>query len=294
MISDYFKMFRPFTLVAVALGSFSAGLIAMHDTNNFSLQNFLILALVMFIMAVTNASGNVINELFDKDIDRISKPYRPYVSGKVSFENANTFAVMLFGLGIVLAFLINVYFGILVAIIQFFAWNYSAPPLRFKKRFVWGNLAIATPRGALGVFAAYVALSTHISWAIVILSSALAFYVFFGNTTKDFFDYEADKLNGIRNFVTVFGIKRSALLSIAGFYIPFVFFNLGVFLHLLPKDMLFMNILLPVSIYETYFLVKDPLHKTKTENSLAWTVFYLEMGAITLLYSVLYILENFI
>jgi len=292
MIRDYFKMFRPFTLVAVILGSLAGGIIAMKDMHNFSLHNWILLFVIIFIMSISNASGNVINEIFDQDIDKISKPYRSLVSGKVKWEYANSMAVMLFGLAIVLSFIINILFGIIVAIIEFFAWNYSAPPLRFKKRLFWGSLSIATPRGALGLFSVYVGLGARWdSWTIAIASFAFAIYVFAGNWVKDFPDYDADKNNGIRNFVTVWGIRKSAIISIPFYYVPFITITAGALLHFIPITELYVNILLILSAIQTYYLVKDPLKKWKGENGITWMIFYVQMGLILLMYAIIYVIS---
>ncbi len=288
MLKDYFSMFRPFTLVAVIIGSIAGGLIAIKDTG-INQYTIIKLAVIVFIMAVSNASGNVINEVFDIDIDRINKPYRSIVSGKVSRDNAISLSVMLFGLAIVMAFIINLYFGIVVSIIEFFAWNYSAPPIRFKKRFIWSNLSIATPRGALGLFAVYLGLGGHpYSIDVLIASIGMGAYVFMGNITKDFPDYEGDKANGIRNFVTVYGIEKSAKISIPFYYIPFVLITLGAILKAIPLNEIWVDAILPISIYQSYLLYTNPLKKGWTENSITWTLFYLEMGLILILYALIY------
>ena len=59
------------------------------------------------VFLITGA-GNAINDYFDADIDAINKPMRPIPSGRVSRNAALGLSLLLFGLGIALAYTINI------------------------------------------------------------------------------------------------------------------------------------------------------------------------------------------
>ncbi|MHC1575511.1 MAG: UbiA family prenyltransferase, partial [Candidatus Methanogasteraceae archaeon] len=59
------------------------------------------------VFLITGA-GNAINDYFDADIDAINKPMRPIPSGRVSRNAALYLSLLLFGLGIALAYTINI------------------------------------------------------------------------------------------------------------------------------------------------------------------------------------------
>jgi geranylgeranylglycerol-phosphate geranylgeranyltransferase len=60
--------------------------------------------LLLVIVTLVTAAGNVINDYFDADIDRINRPDRPIPSGTVTLMGARSFAVTLFLAGILAAF----------------------------------------------------------------------------------------------------------------------------------------------------------------------------------------------
>jgi len=64
-------------------------------------------ALLFSSVFLITGAGNTINDYFDADIDAINKPTRPIPSGRVSRNAALYLSLLLFGLGIVLAYTIN-------------------------------------------------------------------------------------------------------------------------------------------------------------------------------------------
>lgn len=85
-------------------------------------------------------AANAINDVFDLEIDRINRPDRPLPSGKVTPDLARIFALVLFGIGVLLGALVNLpAFGIALgsALLLYF---YSA---RLKGTVLWGNLTVS-------------------------------------------------------------------------------------------------------------------------------------------------------
>ena len=52
------------------------------------------------------AGGNVINDYFDVEIDRVNKPLRPLPSNTVRLSSVSGFAIILFALGVFLSIFI--------------------------------------------------------------------------------------------------------------------------------------------------------------------------------------------
>jgi len=85
-------------------------------------------------------AANAINDVFDLEIDRINRPDRPLPSGKVNPATARIFALVLFGLGVLLGALVNLpafFIALGSALLLYF---YSA---RLKGTVLWGNLAVS-------------------------------------------------------------------------------------------------------------------------------------------------------
>jgi len=278
------SLFRPATLVAPMVGAVMFSLLALKDTGRlFDALAYVYVFLGAFILAMTNAAGNIFNHIIDaRDTDKFNpiKQNRPLVTGDIDPFYANAIAVYIFGFGIVMTFLLfNKLAGILISIIMFFAFSYSMFP-RFKKMLALGNFAIATPRGMLGILTAYTFFAFP-NISILTFSFIMGVFVFFVNTTKDLSDYEADKKAGIRNFVTILGINNAVkYIIIPGLYMPFILYLIAYLLHFVSNPFVFLA--LPLSIYTHYYL-KNKLGITK-ENDLSWYLFYAEMSVLSILY----------
>ena len=265
------KLSRPFTLLAPAVGGLLFSYIGfMHNPG--PIYKVFIAAL---ILVFANYTSNVINQIYDREIDKINKPYRPIPAGEISVDEAFSLAILLTIATLSLAYtLIGSLFGILLSIILAFAWMYSAPPLRLRSRLLLSNLALATPRGALGILTAYSAYANPFeNHSLLLLALGMAVYVFGGNTFKDIPDEEGDKKCGVRNFVTVYGRKTAIQISLTyvALSYPFILASLNNPIYSLPFAGTIIAML--------FFAMKHPYLKTKTENTILWTLFYLGMIA---------------
>lgn len=278
------NLFRPSTLIAPMVGSILFSLLALRDTGRlFDYYEYLYVFLGAFILAMTNAAGNIFNHIIDaRDTDRVNplKRNRPLVTGEIDPYYANAIGVYIFGSGILMTFLLfNKLSGILISIIMFFAFSYSMFP-RFKKMFIIGNLAIATPRGMLGILTAYSFFATP-NISVITFSFIMGVFVFFVNTTKDLSDYEADKQAGIHNFVTVLGVEKAVkYIIIPGLYIPFLLYAVAELIGFVNNPYVFLA--LPLSIYTHYYFIKGS--GRILENDLSWYQFYSEFSLLALLY----------
>jgi 4-hydroxybenzoate polyprenyltransferase len=102
-------LLRPFTLLAPFIGVISGGILALAYYGQLSAPYiaaappFLrwdIPGTELFFSAVTfagaNAASNVINQVYDADIDRINKPYRPIPSNAITVNEAMTLGWLLY------------------------------------------------------------------------------------------------------------------------------------------------------------------------------------------------------
>ena len=101
-----------------------------------SLRVFLIIISVMFI----SSAGHAINDVVDKDIDAINKPYRPIPSGIVTSEEAKIFACALFSAGVIIAFFVSVFSLVIASFASLLLYVYA---VHLKRRGFLGNLTIA-------------------------------------------------------------------------------------------------------------------------------------------------------
>ena len=100
-VSAFLRITRPHNAIVAGLTALLGYLIATGTLTVPSL-------LLAVIVALITAGGNVINDIFDIDIDRINRPDRPLPAGKISPGAAKTYALALFLSGIVLAALTRI------------------------------------------------------------------------------------------------------------------------------------------------------------------------------------------
>ena len=87
-----------------------------------------------------SSAGHAINDVVDKDIDAINKPYRPIPSGIVTSEEAKIFACALFSAGVIIAFFVSVFSLVIASFASLLLYVYA---VHLKRRGFLGNLTIA-------------------------------------------------------------------------------------------------------------------------------------------------------
>ncbi len=87
-----------------------------------------------------SAGGNVLNDFFDVEIDRINKPSRPLPRGIISLKSALVFSAILFFIGLALSFRINPPSPILASFACGLLIVYS---YILKRALLWGNLVVS-------------------------------------------------------------------------------------------------------------------------------------------------------
>ncbi len=180
----YLEIVRPknclMAVFAVLIGSF---LILKLDL----LEVWQPVAYAMAAALLITAAGNVINDYFDVEADRLNRPERPIPSEKVSVKGALAYSIILFVFGIMLAAFTNwLAFGI--AIFNSFMLIVYSWSLQHKTFF--GNFTVAYLTGSTFLFGGA---------AVGNIQLPLIFGLLAGLTTfsreifKDLEDIEGDK-----------------------------------------------------------------------------------------------------
>jgi geranylgeranylglycerol-phosphate geranylgeranyltransferase len=191
------------TLVAVYLGAI------ISVDFYFSLEMLLASLSGMLI----SAGGNVINDYFDLEVDRASKPHRPLPSGRVTSTGALSFYLFLSTIGLILSALVNRSAFIIAGAAVVGLFFYSAS---LKLELFWGNFTVAFI-SALAFLYGGVSVRNP---GGALIPAVFAFLYHFGREVlKDLEDMEADRLRRSRSIPLVLGEKPAQRITALSFFL---------------------------------------------------------------------------
>ena len=267
-IATYLQLVRPFTLISPLLAGL-LGVLASTSAFNFDVLKTCIYVGVTLTLA--QATGQVINQYADVDLDRIVKPYRPLPSGIVTKEEALGLAWLIAIISIARAFTVTELFGLVTVVLIFFAVFYSLSPFSPRKVHpVLNVLWMSISRGLIPVFAVW---SIYGTWQGALPYALLAFVWVLGfQSTKDVEDVEGDRKFGVKTIFSSYGYVGLRVLMIAcsGAYIAIAaIFNKPLMLLL--------------AVVAGFAIASVETKSRFTENNYGWTAFYLGLGLIFVL-----------
>ena len=316
---------RPFTLLPPTLGVISGAVTAWGSAWNPDPDRAVGGAVIATVLlgtacaALLNAASNVINQVYDLEIDRLNKPDRPLVTGLIGVPEAMRGAAVLYLVALLPTWMVVTWPAVtawekltaplarheciviyLLGLIATFI--YSAPVLgRTKAHTFLANLTIAIPRGMLLKVAGWsmVASVFHIEpWFI-----GFVFFVFLlgAASTKDFSDMKGDERGGCRTLPIVYGVEPAARMIAPFFVVPWLLLPLGALLpdpfapgHTILTGNAWVLCALGVGLagwggWVVRLILRDPAALATTENHPSWTHMYLMMMMAQLGFAVAYL-----
>jgi geranylgeranylglycerol-phosphate geranylgeranyltransferase len=213
--------------------------------------------------ALTAAAGNIINDLFDIEIDKINRPGRPLASGILTRREAGFLFVFFTVISLVLSCFINRFAFIIdaCALILLFFYSY-----RLKRVILLGNFVVAFLTGLAFIYGGVSV--DNLKYAFIPGVFALLIN-FIREMVKDMEDIEGDMSAGIFSFPYLYGFKPAkrvitvfSLILIIASFIPFLFR-----LYKIEYFILIMALVNPILIYSLKSLFKDNTKKNLNKIS---------------------------
>ncbi len=269
-IGRYVAFTRPFTLLPPTLGVISGAICAWGSywnpdpTRTFGWGVFLTIVLGSACAALLNAASNVINQIYDLEIDRINKPDRMLPSGRISMKSAWAYTWVLYAIAVLPVWFVVIYpahtfherllfpdaalpvsgvWGwiatlvtwhavfVIYALGMFFTFVYSAPGLgRTKRHAIWANVTIAIPRGMLLKVAGWGMVGPVLAAEPWYIGLIFALFLVGAASTKDFSDMEGDRAQGCYTLPVRFGVRRAAFMIAPSFVVPWLLIPIGAFI----------------------------------------------------------------
>lgn len=310
-------LIRPFTLLAPLIGGICGGLMGWASVyrspgSSFEFQRrlpflylshhfpflqynegFLELMIGASILVILNAASNSLNAVYDAEIDRINKPYRPIPSGIITKDEALTVAWILYLIVLFRAVWLNRTFGFFVFVIMLITIAYSTRPLRLKKRLWVSNVTIAFARGLLGFVAAWSIFgdpwTDGTPW---IIGGVMMIFLIGAITSKDFTDIRGDRMYGIKTLPVIYGVRKSAIFSGPFFVSPFILILLGLISGVLELAMFRLVLLAIWGVLIAVFMQTVATKEEKIfENTIVWVNMYLMLMAMQIFFCATYVFD---
>ncbi|MFH1474083.1 MAG: UbiA family prenyltransferase [Candidatus Aenigmatarchaeota archaeon] len=270
-ISKYLKVMVP-QHIPLALSGLFVGIAVSGGLLDFNV-------LLAFISAVFLIGGfNTFNGVTDFKIDLINKPFRPIPSGKIKKIEAIIYSILLYALGILIAYYLTTEYFIVYLIGVTISILYSLPLINLRKRFLINSLTVTI---------LYALIFPLAGWALMpanpIPIYILTFLFIFGfglSITKDFEDFIGDKTYAVETVPVRYGIKKSARISSILLLTSFVYLMFLVGLNMIKSEFVFSLLMLPPFIYLIRKIYRKPksFYNSINERSTARRIFFMLMS----------------
>ena len=193
-------------LIAVFI---TASILDNHSFLSDYFEFFVNLMKMFFTVFLVTAGGNMLNDYYDIEIDRVNKPHRPLPSGRIGRKEALYLAVLFFIIGIIFTYFTCLE-TIIIGLINIILLIGYAKIL--KRTILLGNLTVAYLTGSTFLFGA----SFFGTKGIIVLIPLflLAFLATAAREiVKDIEDVKGDSKDGAVTFPIRYGERPASLLA---------------------------------------------------------------------------------
>ncbi|MCF6238233.1 MAG: geranylgeranylglycerol-phosphate geranylgeranyltransferase [Candidatus Marinimicrobia bacterium] len=161
-----------------------------------------LVTLILLILSVIliNGAGNIINDIYDLEIDRVNRPNRPLPAGTMSIYTARYYMIFLFFIGILCSWLVSFQTFIIAGLVA--TPVLIAYSIWLKRLPLIGNLTVSF---MLGLTFIYVG-SAFGAINVTLIMAALAFgFTLIRELVKDLEDMVGDHQSGARTLPLIWG-----------------------------------------------------------------------------------------
>ncbi|MUL36701.1 chlorophyll synthase ChlG [Gloeocapsopsis dulcis] len=260
------QLMKPITWIPLIWGVVCGA--ASSGEYTWTLENVLKAATCMLLAGpLLTGYTQTLNDFYDREIDAINEPYRPIPSGAISVPQVVTQILLLLGVGISLAFVLDRWVGHDFPTIttlalggSFLAYIYSAPPLKLKRNGWLGNYALGASYIALPWWTGH-ALFGDLNWTIAILTLIYSMAGLGIAVVNDFKSVEGDRQLGLKSLPVMFGVNTAAWICVATIDL----FQAGIAAYLIGigenlYGAILLLLLIPQITFQDMYFLRDPLN----------------------------------
>ncbi|AFH48341.1 4-Hydroxybenzoate polyprenyltransferase [Ignavibacterium album JCM 16511] len=249
-IYNYIKLTRPLNCLITALVVFVGGIIS---SQNNSFDRILILASI--VAAIVAASGNVINDYFDIEIDKISHPDRPLAKGVIKSSNALWFYFFLNLIALFISYFLYLKLFAITILASAILFLYS---FHIKKIPLIGNITVASLTAIAFLFGGLAVNNIKAS----VVPAVFAFMInLIRELVKDSEDIDGDKSDNVITFPIKYGFEKTKylILALTIVLIIFTFYPFLIRSYRIEYFIIVMLVVNPLLIYSMKKLFDNDL-----------------------------------
>ena len=247
VLAGSFAISRPVNVLISMLSIFVAAFITG------TISPFIKVLLACFSGGIIMAASNTMNDYFDLDIDRVNRPKRPLVSGKLKPLFALRLAQLEFAVGIFLGLFISFTAFFIALVISSLIIFYS---YKLKRLPLIGNLMVSFATSMAFIYGGVAV--NRIRQTIV--PAVFSFFYHFGREIiKDVQDMQGDAAGHARTFPLVYGEKAALQLTTLNFIFLILLLPVPYLIRWYNLNYLLVIILgiCPVLFFSIYSIWKD-------------------------------------
>ncbi len=220
IVKSLIRIIRPVNVVLSFLTMYVAAAVAG------SLEPALNVLMAALTAALITVGANVINDIFDIEIDKINKPSRPLASGAISLTGAGSLFIASYLAALVCAYFLGWAMFVIALVMSVLLFFYSS---HLKRTAIWGNLTVSFATAMAFIYAGMAVDRTEGAW----IPAAFAFVFHFGREMlKDLEDVEGDSHGGALTFAVRYGKEPTVRVIIVTFILLIVFTIIPYILHI--------------------------------------------------------------
>ena len=242
------KLIRPVNFLITFISVIVAAVICLPDKS--PVVNVFIAAIAASLVM---ASGNIINDIFDLEIDKINRPERPLPSGKISNKEALVLYFIFLLLSFICSWFINLPAFLIVVVSTFILYLYS----KYIKRIpLVGNIIVAFLTGLVFIYGGFVVDNPKAA----IVPALFAFLInLIREVVKDMEDINGDRMIGVITLPIKFGFQKSRvlILVITIFLVLFTLYPFLIQFYKIEYILIVMIIVNPILVYSLKLLFKN-------------------------------------
>ncbi|MDP2820935.1 MAG: UbiA prenyltransferase family protein [bacterium] len=178
------------------------------------LNSFFDILVFFLTVALYLGFGFSINECFDVEEDKLNELKKnPVARREIDYKSAFIFSLALAFFGVFFSFYFGINYFLLYLAATILSFFYSAPPFRFKNRFLLDLVSHGLFAGLFLFFLPFFAFNSEIINAYYLLGLSVFCYSLIFEMKNQISDYESDKRAGLKTTACVFGLENSHKLD---------------------------------------------------------------------------------